>query len=413
VSRTSVIAAIVGALLLLPSSAVLAGDRDDDLLRDVFERRHGVTSPDSADTDGDGVVDSAEDDDGDQLGNRGEQRYGLDPGSPDTDGDGVPDGLEDHDGDGRSNADEQDQRALPADLRPSLERAAADISRHAPTCGARDGVSALNTCHFGDRDSEITVALVGDSKATMYLPPAIDVAKSEGWHLVTLLKGRCSPVLQTMPRYQRRLDDGATCSAWRREALTWLRRHEPDLIVLVFSDDYTLVDPRDRKLNEEDELRALREGITATMAELPSASQVVLLADAPKSTLNAVNCLKRDPSDMSACITRATPLSAARVNAMLRDTVTDSGGAYRTLEDRICPYEPCPLVQGDVLVYRDKSHLTVTFTKLLAPSLHAELAPLLAAAEVTNEPTVVSSADPRLAPDPGPWPSAEATEAPA
>ncbi len=374
-------------LLLLPTGA-LGRDSDGDGLRDAFERAGGLTSPRDADSDDDGVIDSEEDHDDDDLSALGEQRFGTDPARPDSDGDGTLDGFEDDEGDGRTNALVQHQRPVPRTLRPALSRARDDISRHAPKCGVGDSDGELNTCHFGDTKSEITVALMGDSKATMYLPPAIRVAKQEGWHLVTLLKGRCTPVLGTMARYQRRLDGGASCNHWRQAAFDWLRENEPDMIVLVFSDDYTLVDRADRKLNLPQELQALREGLTRTVVQLPAASKVVLLADAPKSRHNAVNCLQRDPSDMSACVTISTPLASRRVDATIKEAVLGAGGHYRTLKDRICPYKPCPLVQGDVLVYRDKGHLTVTFTRLLAPSLRAELAPLLTA---TVEPSPVPS----------------------
>jgi hypothetical protein len=247
------------------------------------------------------------------------------------------------------------------------------------------------------------VALMGDSKATMYLPPAIEVAEAEGWHLVTLLKGRYTPVLGTMPRYQRLFDDGSTCNRWRHAAFQWLRADPPDLIVLVFSDDYTLVDRRNRKLKGERELRALRQGLAGTMAQLPAESVVVLLADAPRSTLNPVNCLRRNQRDMSACVTPSKPVSAELMNATLEEAVVEVGGVYRTLEDAICPFQPCPLVQGDTLVYRDKGHLTVTFTRRLAPALHAQLAPLLSPPE--PPPEAGAPHGPDAAPLPSPLPS--------
>jgi hypothetical protein len=408
---------LVVAVLAIPGAAV-GRDTDGDGLRDAFERRSGVSSPLVADTDGDGVVDSAEDEDGDDLGALGEQRFGTDPSSADSDGDGIPDGREDHDGDGRPNALQQHARRVPPDLRPSLQRAADDISRHAPRCGVRAGEAAPNRCHFGDLASETTVVLLGDSKATMYLPPAIAAARAEGWHLVTLLKGRCTPVLGAVPRYQRLLDDGATCRGWRRAAFEYLRQDPPELIVMVFSDDYTLVDRRNRKLKGERELNALRQGMAATMAELPAESTVVLLADAPKSTVNPVACLKRDASDMSACLTPRAPAISRRVEATLKAAVMEAGGTYRTLEDRICPYKPCPLVQGDVLVYRDQGHLTVTFTRQLAPSLQAELAPLVAQGHDAAAAGEASpSPGPRLDLDPipsaSPPPPAEASPGPA
>lgn len=363
--------------LTLIGGAAAGADSDGDGLRDAFEKKHGLTSHLLADSDGDGVIDAAEDHDGDDLGGRGEQRFGTDPGDPDSDGDGLTDGREDADGDGRSNAVDQHRRPVPRGLRPSLVEAFGDVAEEGPECGVRTGDPRLNLCHFGDLASETRVVLMGDSKATMYLPPAIIVAEQEGWHLTTMLKGRCTPVLGTMPRYQRIFDDGTSCIRWRNSALEQLRADPPDLVVLVFSDDYVLVDGQNRKLGEKGKLRALSTGLAATLEALPAASEVVLLADAPKSVINGPRCLQRNQRDMSACLTLDVPASAARIDAVLRRAMREGGGAYRTLEDRICPYQPCPLVQGDVLIYKDKGHLTVTFTKRLAPSLRAELAPLL------------------------------------
>jgi hypothetical protein len=384
--------ALVGAFV---SSPVLAVDTDGDGLRDAFEKRYGLTSHLLADSDGDGVIDAAEDHDGDDLGGRGEQRFKTDPGDPDSDDDGVPDGREDSDGDGTPDRIDQHRRPVPANVRPTPQRAFFDVAPQAPDCGVRNGDRRLNLCHFGDRRSETEVVLLGDSKATMYLPPAISVAREEGWHLTTMLKGRCTPVLGTMPQNQRVLDDGRSCQRWRNAAIERINADPPELVVIVFSDDYVLVDGRNRKLTEAGKIRALSAGLASTIAALPAESRVVLLADAPRSTVNAPRCLQRHPRDMSACLTRTVPASAARIDAAIRRAVRAAGGTYRTLEDRICPYQPCPLVQGDILIHKDKGHLTVTFTELLAPSLRAELAPLLPApATVDPAPSASPSASP-------------------
>ncbi|MEX1296479.1 MAG: SGNH hydrolase domain-containing protein [Candidatus Limnocylindrales bacterium] len=393
--------------LALSSGPVVAADTDGDGLRDAFEKRHGLTSHLLADSDGDGVIDAAEDHDGDDLGGRGEQRFKTDPGDRDSDDDGVPDGREDADGDGTPNAIDQHRRPLPAGVRPAPSDAFFDVAPQAPDCGVPNGERRLDLCHFGDRESKVEVVLVGDSKATMYLPPAIVAAEQEGWHLTTMLKGRCTPVLGTMARFQRVLDGGLSCRRWRNSAFEHLRGDPPDLIVLVFSDDYVLVDRKDRKLDEAQKRRALRTGLEATLAALPSSSQVVLLADAPRSTINAPKCLERHPRDMSACLTLRPPASAARIDTAIRRGVRAGGGTYRTLEDRICPYQPCPLVQGDILIYKDKGHLTVTFTEQLAPSLRAELAPFLAApadpqAEPPRSPQTSAAPSTELVPDPSP-----------
>jgi hypothetical protein len=36
-------------------------------------------------------------------------------------------------------------------------------------------------------------------------------------------------------------------------------------------------------------------------------------------------------------------------------------------DDLVCSYDPCPVIVGDVLMWRDRSHLTATFARQLAP----------------------------------------------
>ncbi len=385
-----------GALVSLLAVALTAGpvaavDTDGDGLRDAFERKNGMTSPDRADTDRDGVIDSAEDHDRDDLADLGEQRFKTDPGDRDTDGDGILDGFEDSDGDGTLDRVDQHRRPVPADVRPKLQSAVVDVARDGRRCGVRTGDPTVNVCRFGKLKSKTDVVLIGDSKATMYLPPMQIVAEQEGWRLTTMLKGRCTPVLGTMPRYQRIFDQGLTCARWRSSVFERLRKNPPEMIVLVFSDDYALVDKENRKLNDKQKEQQLESGLRATLRALPRKSTVVLLADAPRSLKNPPNCLRQNPNDMSACLTLGEPASARRLNTVQRRAMEEGGGVYRTLEDKICPSRPCPLVQGDILVNKDKGHLTVTFTRKLAPSLRAELAPLLA--PPTPKPTPTPAAD--------------------
>jgi len=40
---------------------------------------------------------------------------------------------------------------------------------------------------------------------------------------------------------------------------------------------------------------------------------------------------------------------------------------FRSPAGVVCPYDPCPIVIGRTMMWRDKSHLTATFTRQLAP----------------------------------------------
>lgn len=107
-----------GAAEVNYTSAFLGtGDSDGDGLPDWWEDAYGL-NPGSSDSDGDSVLDSDQDDDGDGLSNFYEylaslahyarDERGLNPFQADTNGDGETDGYEDSDLDGVLNANEQD-----------------------------------------------------------------------------------------------------------------------------------------------------------------------------------------------------------------------------------------------------------------------------------------------------------------
>ena len=220
-------------MLALMGLPVSAADTDGDGLSDAFEQRYGVTDFQDPDTDGDGVIDSAEDNDGDDLGNKGEQRFGTHPGKRDTDRDGRPDGKEDADRDGRKNKFEQDQRPLPAALTPSLKRAADDEQPNRTDCQVKHGTWRVKKCVFGDPASSTTLTLVGDSNMTMYLTPLKRIAKERGWRLELMAKSSCPSFLGLQGLLQSTIDGGVTCRKWRRAMLDELRADPPDYLMFA------------------------------------------------------------------------------------------------------------------------------------------------------------------------------------
>lgn len=356
-------------LAVMAPTAAIAADRDGDGLRDSFETRWGVTNPDRRDSDRDGVIDSAEDNDHDRLGNLGEQRFGTDPGDRDTDDDGRSDGNEDDDRDGRTNAAEQDQRPLPVGLRPSLADAPDDASPINARCASRLGSAVLGRCLFGDQESTTSIVIIGDSHAMMFTPAFRRVATSEGWRVATLYKGGCPPVLGVRTLGQYVVDEGRSCAQWRRQAFRWLRDHPPDLVVVVHLDGYALVRRDGGRMTDRQRLETWRQGMRTTLTAMPLRSEVLVLGDTPKNREHPVRCLRRHPDDMSACVSRRTPPRRRLVEGTIRKVTIAHGAKHQRMYGKVCTYEPCPLVQGKVLMYRDRSHLTRTFAAQLTPSV--------------------------------------------
>ncbi len=371
---TGVPATSAGSPTPEPAASALAGegaDSDGDGLRDVLELAWGVTDPWAADSDADGLIDAAEDADSDGLSALGEQRFGTDAGLADSDGDRVRDGDEDSDGDGVSDAEQQDRRRLPADIRPTLEMAWWDRSSSYDDRCHNDAVDAeLRTCAFGDLEGATDVVLFGDSHALQWLPALVVAAEQQGWRVTTLTKAACPPPQVAFGRKE--AGAAASCDAWRADALAWLAEQPPDLVLLTGAGRaYNLLDADGQPLGEDDALEAWQAGLAATLAALPRTTKAVVLADTPLMRRNPVSCLEDDPGDMSAC---QTPRSAAlgwALDAAERQTAETAGAAFESLGDLVCPYDPCPVVIGDVLLWRNADHITATFAERLAPAVRA------------------------------------------
>jgi hypothetical protein len=375
-TRLALFGLLVTLALLVPTTAI-AADRDGDGLRDAFERKYGVTSPKRDDSDRDGVVDGAEDGDWDRLSNLAEQRFGTDPGNPDTDGDGVRDGAEDHDGDGRRNSLQQDRRPLPANVRPSLASAIKDFGRVAGGCDSALGSSALETCRFGPAGRGGRVVLMGDSHAAVMVDPFQRVARADGWRLATMLKGGCVPVPGLVSQGQYRLDRGRSCAEWLRKAIAAINKNPPHLVVITSSQSYKLMNDKGRFVPWRRYPALWQDGLKRMLRQMPEGTEVLMLGDVPRNKIRPLDCLRQDPSDMSRCQMRRLAPGERHVEVALRTTAREKGQHFGTLYYKICSYDPCPLVQGDVLVWRDRSHLTGTFARKLTPAVRELLAPYL------------------------------------
>ncbi len=290
---------------------------------------------------------------------------GTDPGTRDSDLDGVSDGNDDSDSDGRRDGRQQDERPVPVGVVPALEEARTDRSGVIAGCVTRQGSGKLERCLFGRPHGRRTVVLMGDSHAMMWVLPVVASAEREGWRLVTLFKGGCSPILGTKWT--------TDCRRWRRNALAWLGQHDPDLVVLAHSDDYRLADQGGQRIPRHAWPAIWRTGMLRTLAAMPGDSRLLVLGDVPDNRRIPASCLARHRFDMSACQSPREPRAERLVEAAMRDAAVKSDAMHRSTYDWLCTYDPCPLVQGRVLSWRDRSHITATIARRLTPSMRTLL----------------------------------------
>ena len=145
----------------------LQADTDDDGIRDDVDNRGAVANPDQVGTDGDALGDACdEDDDNDRLADGLESRLGLDPLDRDTDDNGVTDDREDSDADGVPNGEEVQAGTDPGsqDLDGDDVADAVDNCLRQPNSDQADpdGDGAGNPCDIDD-DGDGRWGLAGEA----------------------------------------------------------------------------------------------------------------------------------------------------------------------------------------------------------------------------------------------------------
>ncbi len=223
-------------------------------------------------------------------------------------------------------------------------------------------------CVYGNPDAGTTVAVVGDSKAGQWLPAIELIAEQEEWRVEFYAKSACSffPDLQY-----------SECNTWNENALDHLvSRSDPPELVLV-SQGTSTVEPEFAPAEPD-------EPVVEAMADYWSALEergvrVIAIDDNPApaprelpgAPASVFECAAENPDDYSVCSVRRNP---GHGTAALRAAAQRTGAGLVELNEWICPAQDwCPPVIGQVLVLRQGSHLTATYTETLAPLLHREL----------------------------------------
>lgn len=354
-------------------------DFDHDHLSNVFEIRGKVSDPRTNDSNGDGVRDSAEDPDGDLLSNLGEQRWHTAPEKADSNGNGVPDGAEDANRNGLSNSAEQDARHVPHTLTPSLIGALVDLAApYFDGCHVTNREVVFRHCNYGNPTAAIRVALYGDSHAVQWFPAVEAIASARGWRLDLYTRSACpSADVKTLNLALGVMD--TYCAAFRAQALQAMAADPPTIVIVTSRVGYQLYDASDQPIAPAGYESAWDAGLARTLRALPATSIKLVLEDTPfPYSVDVAQCLGQHPDSIAACEgTRAAWIHTGHALAESA-TALAKGGVFGSLNDEVCPYDPCGVVFDELLAYRDTSHLTATFVQSLAPSMGALLDSVLA-----------------------------------
>jgi peptidoglycan/LPS O-acetylase OafA/YrhL len=238
------------------------------------------------------------------------------------------------------------------------------------------GVGDLITCELGEKTAPSrTVAFVGDSHAGALAPLMDQLGKDLGWRVVGHTKGSCptsdaSRVLPSETSDERQ----RLCDEFNAEVDEAILRDPAitDVFVTAFSSAYDWKSPAGHTF-----ANPAVEGYQSMWRRWTAAGKRVhVIRDVPGTDGKVIpSCLSLAGDDPERC---ATPRSTALVadDAVAAATaLKDPKVTVIDLTPQFCDAETCYAQLGNVIVYRDSSHLSMEFARLLAPYVARQLEP--------------------------------------
>ena len=247
--------------------------------------------------------------------------------------------------------------------RPGPLAVRADLPRaYKDGCQASERRSDLLSCIYGDTQSATTLALVGGSHSTHWLPALRRIAERRHWRIVTYLKDMCR--LGLRPARTNTGEPYPSCDRWRAEVLRRLASERPYAVftTATYAGEGAEIVPAD---------------FVSVWQRLTSAGiKVIAVRDTPYPGFPVAECVELRGAGARACSRPRQRMLAARNPA---ESIADLPSDVTLLDFTryFCPDDNCPPVVGNVLVYRDDNHITRTYMRTLSPVVERELLSIL------------------------------------
>jgi len=243
-----------------------------------------------------------------------------------------------------------------APVRPSPEIARTDYTRvdHDEDCiqehGDGPGLDQVRMCTLNDPSEPTRTVLVTGGSHTYQWAPALNrLAREHDWRVLVAGKGQCRLRYEPVP--------GDDCARWSANVLSVAYDLRPDAVFVTGTHTY---DNRPEVVIPTE---------VAAWQHLDQAGiPTVTIRDNPRFTWSPPNCVRSHGRDAARCTLDRSDVFAKR-NPVPGYPGMPATAGHVDLSDMICERRSCPPVVGNVMVYRDGSHLTATYLRSLTPAL--------------------------------------------
>jgi peptidoglycan/LPS O-acetylase OafA/YrhL len=260
---------------------------------------------------------------------------------------------------------------VPANLQPSLRGASGDKPEIYDN-GCHVNLIAIEpqVCVYGDTTSDFTVALYGDSHAAQWFPALNQIAIDRQWRLIILTKMGCTTIdLITANSLVGPTYPG--CRPWREKALE--RFVAENVRVVFMTSSNRLTDPATGQPFADSIVKA---GFATLIPQLQSMNiSPIVITDTPYPGTDVPICLSKAIKNVGSCaVSRDKGIRANRQQTSI-DVAVENNAQYLDVSNWVCSLETCPVITGNILMYRDSHHLTTTYVQFLTPLIDAAVSP--------------------------------------
>ena len=224
--------------------------------------------------------------------------------------------------------------------------------------------SVANECIFGQLNASRSVIILGDSHASAIFPVVESAAKKRNWKVNVWSKSAC-PIANVSKWDAARKKIFTECDEFRGLVIKQTIKRNPNLVILVsaFNPKTILINRNNGEPIIQSKMRShMVLGLRQTIREFTNVGlKVVVLHEPPFAPFDPPECLieKKNVAECTFDAPQQSPeLQAAKNLSNVR--VLD-------LYSAICPADRCSPVKKNVVVYRDRTHMTKTYVMTLEP----------------------------------------------
>jgi peptidoglycan/LPS O-acetylase OafA/YrhL len=212
-----------------------------------------------------------------------------------------------------------------------------------------------NTQAVGRR---LTIAVVGGSHSSQWLPALKLIAEPSGWDVYSFTKSNCPFYFGSTVSEK----EVGSCQRWNQNVMQAVLKLHPDAVFMTST-----------RYDDDADDEFVPDGYINAWQQLAAAHiRVIALRDNPDFEFDVSACVELHGADSPLCgLPRHQMLEVPSPTELIPNPPATV--RFIDLSDYFCDGQTCPPVIGNVLVYRHMNHITATYVKTLAPMLQTEL----------------------------------------